>query len=204
MTTSVHIESVPLDKAYRLLNHGPTVLISSRHAGVDNVMAAAWCCPLDFEPPKLTLVIDRNTYTRSLVEASGKFVVQIPTARQAQMVYQLGTRSKKVEPDKLIDIGVSIMSIDGYNLPMVRDCSAWLICEVIPSPDQQDLYDLFVGEVVAAWADRRVFREGRWHFEKVEDGWRTLHHVAGGHFLAIGRAVHAHAGDEIAKESFHD
>ena len=36
-----HIAAVPLDKAYRLLNHGPTILVSARHAGVQNVMAAA-------------------------------------------------------------------------------------------------------------------------------------------------------------------
>lgn len=35
---------VPLDKAYRLINHGPTVLVSARHDGVENVMAAAWAC----------------------------------------------------------------------------------------------------------------------------------------------------------------
>jgi len=39
-----HIQPVPLNTAYRLLNHGPTVLVSSTHGGVDNVMAAAWAC----------------------------------------------------------------------------------------------------------------------------------------------------------------
>ena len=35
-------EFAMLDKAFRLLNHGPTVLVSARHGGVSNVMAAAW------------------------------------------------------------------------------------------------------------------------------------------------------------------
>ncbi len=60
---------VPLDKAYRLLNHGPTVLVSSAHAGEHNVMAAAWSMRLDFQPPKVTVVIDKATRTRALVEA---------------------------------------------------------------------------------------------------------------------------------------
>ncbi|MET0983364.1 MAG: flavin reductase, partial [Telluria sp.] len=30
-----HIQPVPLEKAYRLLNHGPTVLVSAHHDGVD-------------------------------------------------------------------------------------------------------------------------------------------------------------------------
>ena len=63
---SAPIHSVDLAKAYRLLNHGPTVLVSARHQAVDNVMAAAWCCALDFDPPKLTVVIDKATRTRAL------------------------------------------------------------------------------------------------------------------------------------------
>ena len=39
-----HFQPVDLKKAYRLLNHGPTVLVSASHEGVDNVMAAAWAC----------------------------------------------------------------------------------------------------------------------------------------------------------------
>uniref|UniRef100_UPI00311E7676 flavin reductase family protein n=1 Tax=Pseudomonas viridiflava TaxID=33069 RepID=UPI00311E7676 len=71
---SASIAPVELSKAYRLLNHGPTVLVSARHAGGTNVMAAAWACALDFSPPKLTVVIDKATRTRALVEGSGEFV----------------------------------------------------------------------------------------------------------------------------------
>ena len=38
---NAYFEAVPLAKAYRLLNHGPTVLVSAAHAGDCNVMAAA-------------------------------------------------------------------------------------------------------------------------------------------------------------------
>ena len=41
MPPNPHFTPVPLDKAYRLLNHGPTVLVSASHAGEDNAMAAA-------------------------------------------------------------------------------------------------------------------------------------------------------------------
>jgi len=60
-----HIAAVPLKKAYRLLNHGPSILVSARHGGVENVMAAAWACALDFAPPKLTVVLDKATRTRA-------------------------------------------------------------------------------------------------------------------------------------------
>ncbi len=65
------IEPVDLPRAYLLLNHGPTVLVTSAHGAERNVMAAAWAMPLDFSPPKMLVVVDKNTYTRALIEASG-------------------------------------------------------------------------------------------------------------------------------------
>ena len=77
--------AVPLEKAYRLHNHGPTVLVSAAHDGHVNVMAAAWNMPLDFTPPKVAVVIDRNTYTRGLVEGSGEFTLSVPCAAQVAL-----------------------------------------------------------------------------------------------------------------------
>ena len=42
---------------------------------------------------------------------------------------------------------------------------------------------------VAAFADDRVFVNGRWNFEEAPDDLRTLHYVAGGHFYTIGDAL---------------
>lgn len=186
-----NILRVDLNKAYRLINHGPTVLVSARHGGVDNVMAAAWACALDFSPPKLTVVLDKATRTRKLIEQSGKFVIQVPTLRQLQLVHAVGTQSLDDHPDKLQLAGVELLEMEGHDLPFVAGCSAWLVCELIPEPHNQQAYDLFIGEVTGAWADARVFSDGRWNFESADPGWRSLHHIAGGHFYAIGDAFSA-------------
>ena len=188
-TMDKHIAPVALEKAYRLLNHGPTVLVSARHAGQQNVMAAAWACALDFSPPKLTVVLDKATATRGLVEKSGHFVIQVPTVAQLQLTHQVGHRSLSEEPDKLLKSGVSLFDIGGHDMPFVTGCSAWLACRVILEPHNQSTYDLFIGEVVAAWADTRVFKDGHWTFETADPALRSLHYVAGGHFYAIGDAL---------------
>ncbi|EPR9026467.1 flavin reductase family protein [Cronobacter dublinensis] len=180
---------VPLEKAYRLINHGPTVLVSARHDGVENVMAAAWACGLDFAPPKVTVVIDKIARTRELLERSGTFVLQVPTVAQREMTYQLGTLSLHNEPEKLALAGAELLAMPGVDAPLVAGCSAWLACKLIPEPHNQQQYDLFIGEVTAAWADTRVFSDGRWHFEDAPAQMRSLHHVAGGHFYAIGDAL---------------
>jgi hypothetical protein len=52
---------VELAHASRLINHGPTVLVTSVHGGRRNVMAAAWSMPVEFTPPRLAIVIDKST-----------------------------------------------------------------------------------------------------------------------------------------------
>jgi len=189
--TPPHLAPVPLEKSYRLLNHGPTVLVSTRHAGIDDVMAAAWACALDFAPPKLTVVLDKTTRTRELIERSGTFVIQVPTAAQVDLTYQVGHRSLFDEPDKLASSGVDLFDIDGHDLPFVTGCCAWMACKLMPEPHNQRTYDLFIGEITGAWADVRVFRDGHWHFETADPSLRSLHYVAGGRFYAIGDACEA-------------
>ena len=184
-----HVSSVELGKSLRLINHGPTVLISARYGGVDDVMAAAWACPLDFSPPKLTVVLDAATKTRDLIEHSGNFVVQVPNAKQLAMTYALGSQSLITQRDKLSRAGVEFFNIEGFDAPFVSGCSGWLACKLMPEQRNQDSYDLFIAEIIGAWADARIFQNGHWHFEQSPSEWRSLHYVAGGHFYAIGDAL---------------
>lgn len=67
-----YIAPVELEKAYRLLNHGPTVLVSAQHGDDRNVMAAAWACALEFKPAKVSVVLDKALKPDSL---SSKVVI---------------------------------------------------------------------------------------------------------------------------------
>ena len=190
LNQSTHFTPVPLDKCYRLMNHGPTVLVSARHAGEDNVMAAAWACVLDFgDAPKVTVVLDKATRTRELIEASGLFALQLPCVAQAGLTVAVGTHSAKEVSDKVSRFGVNLFDAPGHGIPLVEGCLGWLVCRLLPEPHNQQTYDLFIGQVEAAWADERVFHNGRWHFDEAPDHLRTLHHVAGGQFIVAGNTV---------------
>lgn len=187
---NIHFTPVALDKSYRLMNHGPTVLVSAQHAGQANVMAAAWACVLDYgNSPKVTVVLDKATRTRELIEASGLFALQLPTKEMATLTYGVGTDSAKEVVDKLAKHGVHTFPAPGIDVPLVEGCVGWLVCRLVPEPHNQQSYDLFIGEVIGAWADSRVFSDGHWHFDQAPDALRTIHHVAGGQFLVIGESV---------------
>lgn len=186
-----HLKAVPLEKSYRLLNHGPTVLVSARDQENTDVMAAAWACALEFQPAKVTVVLDKSTKTRKIIENSGYFALQVPTLKQLNMVQAVGTISMHDQPDKLKQCGVELFQFDQSDIPVVSGCAAWLLCELIPEPHNQQTHDLFIGKVIAAYADERVFRDGHWYYQDVEREWRSIHHIAGGHFYSIGDPVSA-------------
>jgi flavin reductase (DIM6/NTAB) family NADH-FMN oxidoreductase RutF len=183
-------QPVPLDRCTRLLNHGPTVLVSAEHEGRRNVMAAAWSMPLDFTPPKVAVVLDKQTFTRTLILGSGRFALAVPPAALAALTDHVGSVSGR-DADKFAD-ALALASAEpgpATGAPLVDGCIAWLECRHLPEPHIERAYDLFLGEVVAAWADDRVFRDGRWHFDDADPSLRSLHHIAGGHFYAIGDEV---------------
>lgn len=74
-------------------------------------------------------------------------------------------------------------------MPLVAGCAAWLICKVLPEPHNQEEYGLFIAEVVAAWADSRVFDGRHWLFDEAPDELRSLHYIAGGQFYTTGKGI---------------
>jgi flavin reductase (DIM6/NTAB) family NADH-FMN oxidoreductase RutF len=172
---------VELRRAHRLLNHGPTTLVSSAHAGRRNVMAAAWAMPLDFDPPKVAVVIASDTFTRTLVDASGEFVLSLPTVDQLDLTYAVGSCSGQAG-DKFERFGIATAAASKVAAPLVEGCAAWLECRRLPEPEVALRHDLMLAEVVAAWADDTLWVDGEWRFGDRP----TLHHVARGTFHLTG------------------
>ena len=71
---------VELHHASRLLNHGPTILITSFDVESKrrNVMAAAWSMPVEFEPPRIAIVVDKSAWSREIIERNGTFGIVVP------------------------------------------------------------------------------------------------------------------------------
>lgn len=175
-------------RSYKLINHGPTTLITARAGDRTNVMAAAWVMPLDFDPPKIAAVIASDTYTRDLVAHSGELVLNLPTVAMADLTYTVGTTSGR-EIDKLEVFGIATAPASKVGAPLIEGCVGWLECRVSREPAIEAKHDLYVAEVVAAWYDDEVFVDGDWRF--TDPSRRTIHHLSRGLFLASGERIEA-------------
>ncbi|MEY4764416.1 MAG: hypothetical protein RI907_1089 [Pseudomonadota bacterium] len=185
---SSHFRPVELAHASRLLNHGPTVMVTSAHGERRNVMSAAWSMPVEFNPPRVAVVIDKHTYTRELVHASGAFGLVVPGRNLAALVHAVGSESGR-ERDKFIAHGLQVRTGPVLGLPLLEaGAVAWLECRLLAEPHTEEAYDTCFAEVVSAAADERVFAQGRWHLNHDNAALHTLHYLGGGQFVAAGDA----------------
>lgn len=200
------IHPVALPHAYRLLNTGPTVLVSAAVGGARNVMAAAWNMPLDFDPPKVAVVLDKSTHTRKLVEQSGRFTLAVPCVQGADLAFAVGSQSQvdharagTVKADVLGVQWLGAADVPGlgdeapaFSAALVAGCVGWLACRLLPEPHNQSAYDLFIGQVTHAWADERAFANGKYRpLAEVPEALRTLHHLGAGRFVVPGQELQA-------------
>ncbi|WP_119353063.1 flavin reductase family protein [Azohydromonas sediminis] len=184
-------QPVDLSHASRLVNHGPTVLVTSAHGGRRNVMAAAWSMPVEFTPPRVAVVIDKRTVTHDLVLASGTFALSVPGRALADLTYTVGSVSARdvAGGDKFAAYGIATFDGPVLGLPLVEGCVAWLECRRIPEPHTEQAYDTVFAEVVSAQADARVFAHGRWSIDENNAALHTLHHLGGGVFASPAATV---------------
>ena len=184
---------VELAHASRMLNHGPTVIVSTISDGRRNLMAAAWSMPVEFTPPRIAVVIDKSTYTREQLMHTGTLALNIPCRALADLTFTVGSVSGRDDPmpaeDKFTRYGIAAFDGPVLGLPLVEGCIGWLECKVIDEPHTEQAYDTFFVEVVSAQSDTRVFANGRWSLREDNRDLHTLHHLGAGLFALAADTV---------------
>jgi flavin reductase (DIM6/NTAB) family NADH-FMN oxidoreductase RutF len=170
-------KTVPLEYAYRLINHGPVVLVSTRYRGRNNVCTAAWVTPVD--SALVALVLSEENYSFRCITGTGEFVLNVPNQSLLRQVVQCGSVSGK-DCDKFRMFGLTPVRGRRVKAPLVKECIGHLECRLIRGEDRlARKYNLFIARVVAASAERGLFTT-RWNV--IAAAARTLHHLGGNSF----------------------
>ncbi len=168
---------VPLSQATRLINSGPVVLVTAKYKDKVNVMAAAWTTPISHEPPLVGVSIAPQRFTHDLVRRSGEFVLNVPGRNLLEQVELCGSVSGR-DVDKFKEAHLTPMEAKEVSAPLIEECLGHLECAVVEAFELGD-HTLFVGQVVAAWAEEGTFDEV-WLLEDEEA--KPLHHLGGDYF----------------------
>ncbi|MDD5022541.1 MAG: flavin reductase family protein [Candidatus ainarchaeum sp.] len=134
-----------VEKLYRLLYPMRVVFVGSGNKEKSNIMAAAWCYPLSFDPPMFGVSISKNRYTYELIEKYKKFSINIPGFGLKEAVWIVGKESGR-DLDKIEKAGLSVEFIDNGS-PLVKECNSSLDCKLVDNIEMGD-HVMFVGKVV--------------------------------------------------------
>ena len=90
-------EEVPLNKAHRLINHGPVALVASQvKDGPPNVLAVAWISPFCSNPPMAGISIAKTHHSHQLIRESREFTINVPPGSLIDSVFTAGKLSGKM------------------------------------------------------------------------------------------------------------
>ncbi len=135
----------------------PVALVSTAHGGRDNVMAAAWVNVVCMEPPQVGVAVRESRFTHGLLQASGEFVVNIPSQNLWRTVDLCGVVSGR-DQDKFALAGLTRERPSEVGAPLVAECPLNIECRVTASLPLGS-HTLFVGLVLAVHLEEECLGE---------------------------------------------
>jgi flavin reductase (DIM6/NTAB) family NADH-FMN oxidoreductase RutF len=136
----------------------PVVLVSTAHAGRDNVMTAAWVSVVCMEPPQVAVAVHESRFTHELLQASGEFVVNVPSRDLWRAVDLCGMVSGR-DRDKFAAAGLTREGAREVRAPLVAECPLNIECRTSSSLPLGS-HTLFVGLVLAVHLEETCIGDG--------------------------------------------
>lgn len=167
--------TLPLGRVYRLLEPGPVLLVTTLHKGRANVMTLSWHTMLDFEPPRVGVVLGEANFSFAALRATRECVLNLPTLELARQTVGCGNVTGR-RTDKFARFRLTAEPSAVVAPPRIAECFASLECRVADTR-MVNRYNLFVLEVVQAWIDPTAERPA------------TLHHEGRGAFMVAGERI---------------
>ena len=166
------MRSLPLSKAFMLIEPGPVVLVTTNDGRKDNVMTITWTMVMDFSA-SFALTTGPWNHSFEALRKTRECVIALPTVDLIDTVIGIGTCSGK-DVDKFEKFQLARQKAKQVRAPLLPACLANIECRVA---DIVERYNIVVLEGVAAHIDNR-------RKEK-----RMLHAVGDGTFIVDGRRI---------------
>jgi 3-hydroxy-9,10-secoandrosta-1,3,5(10)-triene-9,17-dione monooxygenase reductase component len=124
-------------------------VVGAHHDGVTRGYCSHWVCQVSFDEPILMASVSPKHDTHPLIAASGEFTVSILAGDQVDIGQYFSYPGRKFR--YIVD--EYLETIPGTQLPVVRNCIAWLRCETFEVKPMAD-HDLFFARVTDVGAGR--------------------------------------------------
>ncbi len=127
-----------------LLAPCPTVLVTSKHANIENVLTVSWAGIASSHPEYVTISLNPKRFSHKIISDSKKFCIGIPSFGLLESVDFCGNNSGR-DIDKFVACGFTKKYISDYVL--IEQCKFHLLCDVV-NVIELGSHHLFVARVV--------------------------------------------------------
>ena len=169
------IVEIPTQYAYRLINNGTTVIITSFDGESHNGCTVAWITNLQKDPSMFIAVIGKRHKTFENIKLTKECVINIPTIDQKDLIMKLGTESGH-KKDKMS--GLSTIESKYIKPLRIDGSSAWIEARFIDQPTEVE-YSAWIFKTLGAFALKDAISE---NYEFNIKKYPTLHHLGGSAF----------------------
>jgi len=122
-----------------------------------NIIAVSFCMPVSKKPPLIACAVGRETYSCMLIENNKEFIVNVPAKELKEKIYYCGFHSG-YQVDKFKETRLTPQPARKVKAPVIEQCVAHMECKVRQRIEIADK-NLFVGEVLEAYADESIMKE---------------------------------------------
>lgn len=159
-----------------------------------NLITLAWAGTVCSNPPMVAIGVRPERYSRGLIESSGEFTLNIPSANMAKKVDYCGMVSGQ-QVDKFKVCNLTPLPASKVKAPVVAQCPLVLECRVTNTLPLGS-HILYLAEVVAVQVeDSCIDNKGKFDVEKA-----NILGFAHGHYFSLGECL-GKFGFSIQKDS---
>ncbi len=134
----------------------PVTLVGATVEERANFLAVAWVMRVSMKPPLLAVALNKAHFTPKGIRAHGTFSVNFPGADLMEKADYCGLVSgHKVDKSGLFRVFYGELG----TAPLIEECPLDLECRLF-SVVELPANDLFIGEIVAAYADEECLTDG--------------------------------------------
>jgi flavin reductase (DIM6/NTAB) family NADH-FMN oxidoreductase RutF len=175
-----------LISAYRPVNPSPAALITTiDENGKPNIITLGEVFNISINRPVIAgIAIRPATYSHSLIQRTGEFVINLTTASIADKVDLCGSATGRGGLDKFKAFGLTALPATRVKPPLIKECPVNIECRVAGIQRIGD-HDLVLGEVLAVHADEeKLDAAGKLKLEELD-----LLVFLTGSYWALGRKI---------------
>ena len=149
----------------------PTVLVGANVKGKPNFNAIGWVCGHEFNPPLISICSNQGHHNNVGIKENQTFSVNTPSVEMVEITDYCGIKSgKSVDKSELFDVFYGELK----TAPMIKEATLNLECKLIHTVDTKEIsntkmgHDIFIGEVVQAFAEEKYLTKGAPDMEKIK------------------------------------